>query len=345
MSVPSRGMSSIAIQPTGRSSVVDDQQVLRLLLQRVAAGGGRVIADASRGHGPERELADAPQRQPLEPAVGTDEPSHELRRGIGEDLGGRRELGELAPCLHHRDEVAHLDRLVDVVGDEQDRLREVLLEAQELVLEAFADDRVDGPEGLVHEHDRRVHRQGSGHADALALAATQLRRVAVAVLRGIEPDEREQLIGALSLAVLRPADQARDGRDVLADRLMGEEARLLDDVADRPAQVDHVALRDVLAVDEDPPRRRLDQPVDHLEAGRLATARRSDQHADLAGRHLQREVVDGPGDVLRARVIALRDAVELDGRGARRLIGHGRGTVLHQFRVPVASGPEPTLPV
>ena len=206
--------------------------MLRLLLQRVAAGGGSVIAHMSGGRGAERELAHAPQRQALEPAVGTHEPGDELRRGVGEDLGGRGVLGELAPRLHHRDEVAHLDRLVDVVGDEHDRLREVLLEAQELVLEPLADDRIDGAEGLVHEHDRRVCRERPGDADALALAATQLRRVAVAVFRGIEPDEREQLLGPLTLPVFGPAEQTRDGHHVLGDRLMGEQAGLLDDVAD-----------------------------------------------------------------------------------------------------------------
>ena len=192
--------------PANRAiGLVDDEKVLRLLLQRVAARG-RVIAHASSGHGPEGELAHAPQRQAFEPR------SAPTNRATNSDAGLARisaapRTGRACPCLHDRDEVAHLDRLVDVVGDEQDRLGEVLLEAQELVLEPFADDRIDGPEGLVHQHDRRVGREGLGHADALALAATQLRRVAVAVLPGLEPDEREELIGPLSLAVLRPADQ------------------------------------------------------------------------------------------------------------------------------------------
>src|SRR3712207_7466976 len=51
-----------------------------------------------------------------------------------------------------------LYRLVYVVGDEDDGLLYVLLDAQELVLEPLARDRVDGPEGLVHEHDRGVGR-------------------------------------------------------------------------------------------------------------------------------------------------------------------------------------------
>ena len=73
-----------------------------------------------------------------------------------------------------------------------------LLEAQELVLEALADDRVDGAERLVHEHHRRVGGERAGHADALALAARQLARVAIAVARRIEADQRQQLVGALA---------------------------------------------------------------------------------------------------------------------------------------------------
>ena len=148
---------------------------------------------------------------------------------------GRAELGEDAAGLEDGDEVAHLDRLVDVVGHEQDRLGDRLLEAEELVLEPVADDRVDGAERLVHEHDRRVGGQRPGDADALALAARQLAREAVAILGGLEPDEREQLLRSLAEARLRPAEQARHRRDVLADGLVREQADLLDDVADARA--------------------------------------------------------------------------------------------------------------
>ena len=74
------------------------------------------------------------------------------------------------PFFEHGDAVAELDRLVDVVGDEDDRLADLLLQAQQLVLQALAVDRVDRAERLVHQHQRRVGGQGAGHAHALALA-------------------------------------------------------------------------------------------------------------------------------------------------------------------------------
>ena len=77
-----------------------------------------------------------------------------------------RVLLQVAALAEDGDAVAHLDRLVDVVGDEHDRLADLLLEAEELVLEAAAHDRVDRPERLVHEHDRRGRRPGPGpHPD------------------------------------------------------------------------------------------------------------------------------------------------------------------------------------
>ena len=88
-------------------------------------------------------------------------------------------------------------------------LRMLGLQAQELVLQPLAVDRVDRAERLVHEHQRRVGREGAGHADALALAAGELRGIAVAHLGGIEADELEQLVDARADPLARPSRAAR----------------------------------------------------------------------------------------------------------------------------------------
>ena len=105
------------------------------------------------------------------------------------------------------------------------------------VLQPPAGDRVDRRERLVHEQHRRVGGERARDADALALPAGQLRRVAVAVEGRVEPDELEQLVGAGPAAGPVPAEQRRHGRDVVADPLVREQADLLDDVADPPAQL------------------------------------------------------------------------------------------------------------
>ena len=75
-------------------------------------------------------------------------------------------------------------------------LRDLGLQAQELVLQPLAVDRVDRAERLVHQQHRRVGGERAGHADALALAARELGRVALAHLAGVERDQLEQLVDA-----------------------------------------------------------------------------------------------------------------------------------------------------
>jgi hypothetical protein len=134
-----------------------------------------------------------------------------------------------------------------------------------------------------------------------------------------------------------------------------EQADLLDDVADAPAQLRQLARAGIHAVDQDPPGRRLDEPVDHLQRRRLAAPRRSDEHADLARRDVQGEIVDGArgglaGGLARRGVIALGDVVELDDRGFAAGLGHRPRRLLQaarlrrvptecrQYRIPVAAG-------
>ena len=65
-------------------------------------------------------------------------------------------------------------------------LRTCACRREELVLQARAVDRVDRPERLVHQHQRRVGGERARDADALALPARELRRVA----RGRSPRGR-----------------------------------------------------------------------------------------------------------------------------------------------------------
>src|SRR3954468_12974465 len=104
---------------------------------------------------------------------------------------------------------------------------------------------------------------------------------------------------------------------------MRHQADLLDDVADTSAQLDGVLGHDVLTADEDVARRWLDQPVDHREARRLAAARRSDEHTDLAGRNGKAEIgYSDEGSVAMADIAEL----ELDRvHGGPTVYASGRG--------------------
>ena len=185
-------------QPADRPVVVVDQQ---RELREVGVLHGRpqladVVARLRRRDLPQVDVAHPLQREALERAVGAHELLDELVGRVGEHLRRRGVLGEVAALAQDGDLVAHLDRLVDVVRDEDDGLGELGLQAEELVLEALAVDRVDGAERLVHEQDGRVDGERAGDADALALAAGELRRVAVADLVGVERDELDELVHA-----------------------------------------------------------------------------------------------------------------------------------------------------
>ena len=228
----------------------------------------------------------------LRPRSWPDEARHEVVGGMSEDLVGRVVLDEHASLAQDRDPVADQDRLVDVVGDEDDRLPHLVLDPQQLLLQPHAGDRVERAERLVHQHHRRVGRERSGEADTLALAARDLRRVAGAVVLRRQVDEVEQLVHAHGDLLLRPAEQLRHGGDVLGDGHVREEADLLDHVADAAAELGLVQSVDALPIDPHVARGELDEPVDELHGGRLAAAGGADEAADVAGRNRKRQVVD-----------------------------------------------------
>ena len=314
-------------EPADRAVLaVDDQEMAQRVGERPAPGVGRVVSRARRRDGVDRELADAVQREPLEAAIGAHEPGHELRGRVTQDLGRRAELGDPAAVLHDHDQVAHLDRLVDVVGHEQDRLGERLLQAQELVLEALPDDGIDRPERLVHQHHGRVGRQGPRDPDALALAARELRREAPG---DTSPDRapRSRAAPPRDSAASARASRAGGSRSRRSPRSteVREQPDLLDDVPDAAPELRDVPRGRVDAVEQDPAGGRLDQPVHHLERGRLAAAGRPDEHADPARGHLARvRSLTAPAAPVRrrGRVVVLGDVVELDrgGRGASRAV-------------------------
>ncbi len=279
-------------QPAQRPVVgVEQQHRGPVGLLEATSQGLAVLVDTAGQRLTRLDLTDTGELEALQGRTGAHEVGHEVVGGVGQDLLGCRELGDPGALLEDRDAIAHLDRLVDVVGDEGDRLLQFVLEAEELVLQTGACDRVDGPEGFVHQQHRRVGRQRPRHTDALALSAGELLGEPFAVLVGREPDHLEQFVHALLGAILVPSEQLGHGRHVVPDPDVREQPDLLDHVADPPPQVVRIDGGDVFTVDDDVARRRFDDAVDHLEAGRLAAARRSDEDDDLTLGDLQAQAI------------------------------------------------------
>ena len=125
-----------------------------------------------------------------------------------------------------------------------------------VVAERVAGERIERAERLVHQHDPRPCRQRPRDADALALAAGQFVRKAVAVLaRGRAAPGR---------AARRPArrspppaaEQLRRDPDIVGDAHVRKQPAALEHIADAAAQRDRIDRAHVLALDRDVAARR-----------------------------------------------------------------------------------------
>ena len=180
------------------------------------------------------------------------------------------------------------------MGDEDDGLPQLGLDAGHLALEVAAHERVDGAEGLVHEEHLGVGGQCPGHTDPLGLAAGELVGVAPGQI-AVEVEHVHELEGPAPGVVAVGALEAGYEGDVVDDAPVRQQPRVLHDVADGATQGHGIAGGDVLVIDEDPSAGGLHHAVDHAQQGRLATAGRSQQDGGGAGLDTGGEGVDGGG--------------------------------------------------
>ena len=97
-------------------------------------------------------------------------------------LAGRADLLH-DPAAHDHDPVAEGHGLGLVVGDVDGRGAEALLQPRHLGAHLDAQLGVEVGQRLVHEERRRVADDRAAHGDPLALAAGEVGRLAVEVLR------------------------------------------------------------------------------------------------------------------------------------------------------------------
>ena len=94
--------------------------------------------------------------------------------------------------IHHRHAAADVPHEPQIVRDEQVGQLQSLLQIHQQVDDLRLDGDVERRDRLVGDDERRVERERAREADALALAAAELVRIA-RELRRIEPDQLEQL--------------------------------------------------------------------------------------------------------------------------------------------------------
>ena len=273
-------------------------------------------------------------------------------------LVGRADLHDLA-VAHDQDAVTELERLAEVVGDEDHRLAHLLVQADDLVLHVATDQRVERGERLVEHQDLGVGRERAGQTDPLLHAAGEL--VGVVVLVALEADQVDHLLGAVAAVLLALAPHLETEGDVVDHLAVRQQAEVLEDHRDLAApgveqgRVGHAG--DVLAVELDGARGRLDQPGQQPHQRGLAGAGEPHHHEDLAGRHVEGDVADAD-DVaglllqLLAREVGLVGADDLVGARAEDLpqpldVERGRAVAVLGRGVPacVGRGHDRTSPV
>ena len=112
-------------------------------------------------------------------------------RGRTEEILGGGELDDLAE-VHHRDAVGDVADDGEVVGDEEVGEVELLLQLHEQVQDLGLDRHVERGDRLVRDDELRLQHERAGKADALALPAAELVRVALRRLAA-EPDAVEHV--------------------------------------------------------------------------------------------------------------------------------------------------------
>nr|WP_255515049.1 hypothetical protein [Quadrisphaera sp. INWT6] len=208
--------------------------------------------------------------------------------------------------------VGHRDHGVHLVGDEQDGELEVVAELLEQPDDARGGLRVEARGRLVGQQHARAQREGAGDADALALAAGQLVRVAVGLVGQADP--LEQLDHARPALSGHHAEVPERQLDVLRGGPAGQQAVGLEDGADAAARLAQLPLAqggEVAAADEHRARRRALQQRGAGGERRLAGAGRADDGGDLPGGDGQVEGVQHGGGVL-ALPVGFGELAELD---------------------------------
>lgn len=205
--------------------------------------------------------------------------------------------------MHDDDLVAQGDRLVEIVGDHDDRRPRATQEIAEVPAELGAHDGIERPERLVEEHEAGLVHERADERDALPLAAGQLEgepREKRRIDAGEAGERREALFDLFRASTERAGTKRR----VRAHVEVREEPSLLGDVADAAAHRVVACGDERLTEDLDAPPIGDDEPREQPEDGALPRAARAHHHDRLSRPRLD---VDGAEDEIayRPRAVAV----------------------------------------
>ena len=169
------------------------------------------------------------------------------------------------------------------MGDEENGLAGLVLDAQQLALQDLAGLGVQRAEGLVHQQDGRVDGERAGEAHALLHAAREL--VGKLLPSSAKANQLQQFLRPLVTLRGGQALKLQPELHICARRAPRQKRRLLEDEA-------AIAARrgDGLAVDTDHAPVEAHQALHDAQERRLSAAALADQRDDLALRHIKADV-------------------------------------------------------
>ena len=216
---------------------------------------------------------------------------------VAEHLAPVGDLHDLAE-VHHGHPVADVLNHAHVVGDEQVRQPELPLQIAQQVQDLRLDRYVEGGYGLVADNEVGLQDQRPGDPDPLSLTPRELVRIAPRVVRLEAHEVHHPGYLAAAFAPVAEAVDAQPFADAVGDRCPWIEARvrvLEDHLHPAPIGLEVGALEagDVLAVEADRSRGRIDQPQQQPPDGRLAAAGLANQSKRLAPLDVEADVVHG----------------------------------------------------
>ena len=153
-------------------------------------------------------------------------------------------------------------------------------------LDVIHGDRIDPRKRLVQEDERGVGRESPGDFGPPPFPPGQ--RVSSALGQMGDVQIAQQGLGPIGTLRARHAPRLQNRQDVLLDRELPEDRRLLREKAHPPARpLMDGEKSDILAVQDDPARVRSGEPEDHVEGRGLARPVRTQETHHLPG--IQRE--------------------------------------------------------
>src|SRR5471032_952336 len=212
---------------------------------------------------------------------------HVIVRRVQHDFFRHAVLHDAA-VFHDGDTAAEFQRFIKIVADENDGLVELALQFQQFVLQALADQRVEGRERFVHEQNIGVHRQCTGQADTLLHTAGELVGLLVAPLG--QAHQLKLVVHQFTPFFLRTTLHFQTETDVLAHRQPRHQGELLEHHRDALGAHHFQFCRgtgsdiDLLAFVLDEQLATADgvETVDATQQAGFAGAGQAHQHADFA---------------------------------------------------------------